>query len=74
MIKIPPAPLLPRGRIATWTRERLDKLTTDELKALLANAERLQETEVAQLCRAIIKARPRGAAATIASAAAHAKG
>jgi hypothetical protein len=30
------------------------------LKALLENAERLQETEVAQLCRAIIKKRPRG--------------
>lgn len=62
MKKIPPAPILPRGRIAHWTRERLDKLSTIELKALLANAERLQEDEVAQLCRALIKARPRGAA------------
>ncbi|MEA3192779.1 MAG: hypothetical protein QOD26_1112 [Betaproteobacteria bacterium] len=62
MKKIPPAPILPRGRIAQWSRERLDKLSTIELKALLANAERLQETEVADLCRALIKARPRGAA------------
>jgi len=63
MKKIPPAAILPRGRIATWTPEQLAKLSTLELKALLENAERLQETEVAQLCRAIIKKRPRGDAA-----------
>lgn len=61
MKKIPPAPILPRGRIAHWTREQLDKLSTIDLKALLANAERLQEDEVAQLCRVLLKARPRGA-------------
>lgn len=60
MKKIPPAPILPRGRIAHWTREQLDKLSTAELKTLLDNATRLQETEVAQLCKALIKARPRG--------------
>lgn len=57
MKKIPPAPILPRGRIASWSREQLDRLSTVDLKALVENAERLQESEVAQLCRAIIKAR-----------------
>jgi|RhiMethySRZTD1v2_1073278.scaffolds.fasta_scaffold124147_5 hypothetical protein len=63
MKKIPPAPILPRGRIATWTPEKLATLSTAELKSLLENAERLQEAEVAQLCRAIIKKRPRGTSA-----------
>lgn len=59
MKKIPPAPILPRGRIASWTREQLEKLNKDELQALLDNAVRLQETEVADLCRLILKKRPR---------------
>jgi len=50
----------PRGRIAHWSREQLDKLSTLELRALLANAERLNETEVAALCTEILSARPRG--------------
>jgi len=72
MKKIPAAPILPRGRVSTWSREQIDKLTTPDLKALLANAERLQEAEVATLCRAILAARPRGnnAAARLAKAAA----
>jgi hypothetical protein len=70
MKKIPPAPILPRGRIATWTPEQLGRLSTLELKALLENAERLQEAEVAQLCRAIIKKRPRGDSAARPAAAA----
>ena len=61
--KIPPAAILPRGRIATWTPEKLATLSTAELKTLLENAERLGEPEVAQLCRAIIKKRPRGSSA-----------
>jgi hypothetical protein len=75
MKKIPPAPILPRGRVTTWSREQIDKLTTPDLKALLANAERLQETEVATLCRAILTARPRGnnAASRLVKAAAAAK-
>ena len=56
--------ILPRGRIALWTREQMDKLTTLELRALLANAERLNEPEVAALCNAILSARPRGHAPT----------
>ena len=63
MKKIPPPPVLPRGRIASWTRQQLEKLKKDELEALLANAVRLQETEVAELCRLILRARPRGTAA-----------
>jgi hypothetical protein len=52
--------IMERGRIAKWSREQLDKLTTPELRALLANAERLKETEVAALCNELLDARPRG--------------
>jgi hypothetical protein len=52
--------VLERGRIATWSKEKLSKLTTLELRALLANAERLQEEEVAALCNELLDARPRG--------------
>ena len=54
------ARILPRGRIAKWSKEQLDKLTTPEVRALMANAERLNETEVAALCNDILTARPRG--------------
>ena len=46
--------VLPRGRISQWSREQLDKLSTPELRALLVNAERLKETEVAALCTEIL--------------------
>src|SRR5258708_40022398 len=49
-----------RGRVAKWSKEQLDKLTTPELRALLVNAERLKEPEVAALCTEILAARPRG--------------
>jgi hypothetical protein len=52
------APLLPRGRIATWTKERLDKLSTAELQALRSNATERNEAEVAALCAEILEARP----------------
>src|SRR2546423_12112562 len=52
--------VLPRGRISQWSREQLDKLSTPELRALLVNAQRLKETEVAALCTEILDARPRG--------------
>jgi hypothetical protein len=51
--------ILPRGRISQWSRERIDKLSTAELRALLANAQRLNETEVATLCNEILNGRPR---------------
>ena len=49
-----------RGRVAKWSREQIDKLSTPELRALLANAERLKEPEVAALCNELLNARPRG--------------
>jgi hypothetical protein len=52
--------IMERGRIATWSKERIDKLTTLELRALLVNAERLKEVEVAALCHELLDARPRG--------------
>jgi hypothetical protein len=61
--KIPPPRVLPRGRVAQWTREQIEKLNKEELQALLANAVRLQEPEVAELCRLILRARPRRSAA-----------
>ena len=51
------APALPRGRVATWTKEQLDKLSTDELRTLLANAAGRKETEVAALCSEILGSR-----------------
>lgn len=50
---------LPRGRIAKWSKEQLDRLSTPELKALIVNAERLKEPEVAALCRELLAARRR---------------
>ena len=52
--------LLPRGRVAKWDREKIDKLSTIELRQLMLNAERLSEPEVAALCKEILVARPRG--------------
>lgn len=52
--------LRPRGRIAKWSKEQLARLTTPELRTLLANAERLKESEVAALCNELLAARPRG--------------
>ena len=49
------ARILPRGRIAKWSKEQLDKLTTPEVRALMANAERLNEPEVAALCNDILQ-------------------
>ncbi len=49
-----------RGRVARWSKEQIDRLTTPELRALLANAERLKEPEVAALCNEILDARPHG--------------
>ncbi len=55
--KIAPPPLLSRATV--WTSERIDKLTPPEVKQLRANAERLQEPEIAELCTKSLKARPR---------------
>lgn len=60
MKKIPPPPVLPRGRIAQWSRQQLEKFSKEELQALLDNAVRLEEPEVADLCRLILRERRRG--------------
>src|SRR5918995_6212496 len=52
--------ILSRGRVANWSKEQIDRLTTPELRALLVNAERLKEAEVAALCNELLDARPRG--------------
>jgi hypothetical protein len=52
--------IMGRGRIAKWSKEQLDKLSTLELRALLVNAERLKEAEVTALCNELLDARPRG--------------
>jgi hypothetical protein len=51
-----------RGRVAKWSKEQIDSLTTLEVRQLLVNAERLQETEVAAICNALLDERPRGRA------------
>ena len=58
MKELRPTQMMPRGRVAKWSKEQLDKLNTLELRALLANAERLNEPEVAALCNEILDARP----------------
>ena len=50
-------PVLPRATV--WTAERIDKLTPAEVKQLRANAERLQEPEIAALCTRSLQSRPR---------------
>ena len=47
------------GRSAAWTKERIDLLTTPEIRQLRDNAARLSETEIVGLCEEILKARPR---------------
>lgn len=42
-----------------WTRERLDRLSRQELTNLQANAERLGEAGLATLCAELLKERPR---------------
>jgi hypothetical protein len=48
--------------VAKWSKEQIDKLSTLEVRQLLVNAERLQETEVAAICNALLDERPRGRA------------
>lgn len=51
-----------RTRNTTWSRERISALGTPELRQLLANAQRLNEPEIAALCDELLGARPRGRA------------
>ena len=47
------------GRPAAWTKERIDLLTTPEIRQLRDNAQRLSETEIVGLCEEILKVRPK---------------
>lgn len=44
-----------RGRAAEWTRERIERLPPQDIKQLRANAERLGESELADLCGELLK-------------------
>lgn len=55
--------LVKPGRSAVWTKERIDALTSAEVRQLRDNAERLSETDIVALCDEILKARPRGTSA-----------
>ena len=48
------------GRSAAWTRDRIEGLSTAEVRQLRDNAERLSETEIVALCDEVLKARPKG--------------
>ncbi len=61
---------LSRGRAALWTKEKIDLLSTPEVRNLHANAERLLETEIAALCLEILGERPRSGVAAPAKPAA----
>ena len=50
------------GRSAAWTRDRIELLSTAEIRQLRDNAQRLSESEIAGLCEEVLKARPKGAA------------
>jgi len=51
-----------RGQVEMWTREKIDSLSTVEVRQLQANALRLHETEIAALCDEVLGTRPRGRA------------
>ena len=49
------------GRSAVWTKERIEALSTPEVRQLRDNAQRLGEAEIVALCDEIVKARPKTA-------------
>jgi hypothetical protein len=51
--------LVKPGRSAAWTRDRIEALSTAEVRQLRDNAQRLGEQEIVALCEEIVKARPR---------------
>lgn len=54
--------LVKPGRTAAWTRDRIEGLSTAEVRQLRENAQRLGESEIVALCDEVIKARPKTAA------------
>ena len=55
--------ILQRARVVLWTLEKIASLSTPEVRQLRANAERLQEDDIAALCAQVLGDRPRGLAA-----------
>ena len=49
-----------RARVEAWTRDRIESLSTLEVRQLGANATRLAETELAALCDEAPDPRPSG--------------
>jgi hypothetical protein len=48
---------LRRPRVALWTQEKIESLTTPEVRQLHANALRLSETEIAAVCDTVLAGR-----------------
>jgi hypothetical protein len=48
-----------RGRAEDWTKERIEQLDKQGIQQLQANAQRLGEAALAELCSDVLKARPR---------------
>ncbi len=51
--------LLRRGRVAMWSKDKINALSTAEVRQLRVNAARLLETEIAALCDEVLGERPR---------------
>ena len=47
-------------KVALWTRDKIETLTTIEVRQLQANALRLAETEIAAICELVLDSRPHG--------------
>ena len=60
---MPPSPFK-SSHAAEWTPERLSRLSAKEIKQLRENAERLNETAVAELCTAALSGKTRERTAT----------
>jgi len=54
--------LVKPGRSAAWTKDRIEGLTTPEVRQLRDNAQRLSEEQIVGLCDEVLKTRPRGGA------------
>lgn len=53
---------LRRPTVARWTQEKIESLSTPEVRQLYVNALRLNEPEIAALCDSVLGTRPRGRA------------
>ena len=52
-------PPLKRPRVDLWTRDKIESLSTAEVRQLRDNALRLAEPEIAALCDTVLDTRPR---------------